>query len=367
MMNNRIMRLFWIVALLALVIAPMTTLAQDATEEAMEEEAGGRVLTESELAIEEAIAQCSNDQELTVMVSLPDLAFPFFVHMLSQLRAEAEAIGNITLIEADGQDDSVKQSSDIDAAVLQGVDAIIVSPKDVAALAPAIEEAVAAGIPVITIDRFVEGVDGILAHVGAENVLGGEAQGQYILDNFPEGATIVNLQGQPGAGPAIARNQGLHNVIDPVADQYPIVAEQTANFRRDEGLTVTAAILASLDTPPDVIVAANDDMALGAVQAVAEAGLEGEIVILGFDALPEALAAVQQGTLTGTVEQFPGGQSRTAMRIAALHGRGCAEPPEPQIFLTPILITTENFDQAERLSELGGMEEEAAATEEAGS
>ena len=151
-------------------------------------------------------------------------------------------------------------------------------------------------------------MEGILAHVGADNVKGGEAQGQLIVERFPDGARIVNLQGQPGASPAIDRNQGVHNVLDPMADKYEFVAEQTANFARDEGASVTEAILAGLDSPPDVIVAANDDMALGALQVVQEQGLD--IAIIGFDALPEALASVRDGGLLATIEQMPGGQSR---------------------------------------------------------
>jgi ABC-type sugar transport system substrate-binding protein len=302
----------------------------------------------------EEIAQCPADQALTIASSLPDLAFPFFVHMQNQLRAEAEAIGNITLIESDGQNSATKQTADVEAAVTQGVDAIVISPIDVAAMSPALQAAVDAGVTVITIDRRVEGVDGILAHVGADNVLGGEAQANTIMAWFPDGATIFHLQGQPGAGPAIDRNQGVHNILDGVADTFPIVFEQTANFRRDQGLSVTESGLAGLDTPPDVIVAANDDMALGAVEAVSALGLQDEIAIFGFDALPEALASVRDGGLAGTIEQWPGGQSRTAMRIAALNARGCAYEAEPLVYLTPIMITADNLDQAERIGELEG-------------
>src|SRR5204862_220343 len=82
------------------------------------------------------------------------------------------------------------------------------------ALAPPLREAVAAGVPVVTIDRRVDKVPGILAHVGADNVKGGEAQGNLIMKLFPNGATVMNLQGQSGASPAIDRNKGLHNILD---------------------------------------------------------------------------------------------------------------------------------------------------------
>lgn len=290
-------------------------------------------------------------KELTIATSLPSLSFPFFVHMQKQLAAEAKTLGGIKLIETDGQNAVPKQTGDVEAAVTQKVDAIVISPLDVNAMAPALQAAVDAGIPVVTIDRRVKDVPGILAHVGADNVAGGEAQGHAILAAFPDGAKIFHLQGQPGAGPAIDRNKGLHNVLDKVKDKYQIVFEQTANFARAEALTVTEAGLAGAKDPPDVIVCANDDMALGAMEAAKARNLT-KVKIYGFDALPEALKMVKEGAMAGTVEQFPGEQSRIAMRIAVAFTRDGKKPAEAVTLLTPIVLTTANLDKAERLSEM---------------
>ena len=290
-------------------------------------------------------------QDLTVMTSVPSLGFPFFVHMMKALQAEAKALG-VKTVESDGQNSAPKQTADVEAAVVQGVNGIVISPLDVNAMAPAIETAIDNGVPVVTIDRRVAGVEGILAHVGADNVKGGEAQGQWLMEAFPNGATIVNLQGQPGASPAIDRNKGLHDVLDPHAGKYKFVAEQTANFAREQGLSVTESLLAGMGTPPDVIVAANDDMALGALEAVKARGIADQIKIIGFDALPEALAAVQGGGLAGTVEQFPGGQSRKAMQIMVDLLTKRQAPASDLVLLTPIVITQANLDKSERLSEL---------------
>lgn len=288
-------------------------------------------------------------QDLKIATSVPNLGFPFFVHMQNQLSAEAQDLGGIEVLEYDGQNSTPKQTSDVEAAIVSGVDGIVISPIDAVAMAPALGQAVEAGIPVMTIDRRVEGVDGILGHVGADNVKGGEAQANLIVEKFPDGARIVNLQGQPGASPAIDRNAGVHNVLDAMSDKYTFVAEQTANFAREEGASVTEAILAGLDSPPDVIVAANDDMALGALQVVQEQGLD--IAIIGFDALPEALASVRDGGLLATIEQMPGGQSRQAMDALVEYLRNGTQP-EPLVLLTPFAITKDNLDQAERLGEV---------------
>ncbi len=307
------------------------------------------LITSLAVAASFAAAPVQAQDELTIASSMPALSFPFFVHMQKELRAEAEALGGITLIETDGENSAPKQTTDVEAAIIQGVDGIIISPIDTVAMAPVLQQAVEAGIPVITIDRRVDGVEGILSHVGADNVIGGEAQGQLIVDSFPDGATIVNLQGQPGSSPAIDRNAGLHNVIDPVADAYQIIVEQTANFDRTQAVTVTEAILAGLDSPPDVIVAANDDMALGALQVITEQGLD--VAVIGFDALPEALGSVRDGGLLATIEQFPGGQSRGATQALVSYLRDGVEP-EAVTLLSPIAITVDNIDQGERLGEL---------------
>ena len=288
-------------------------------------------------------------QDLQLATSMPSFGFPFFVHMQKELEAEADSIGGISLLVSDGQNQTPIQTAAIEAAIIKGVDGIIISPIDAVAMAPALQQAVDSGVPVITIDRRVEGVPGILAHIGADNVKGGEAQGNLIVDLFPNGATIVNLQGQPGSSPAIDRNKGVHNVLDGMSDKYVFVAEQTANFAREEGASVTEAILGGMDEAPDVIVAANDDMALGALQVAQERGLS--IVIIGFDALPEALGSVRDGGLTATIEQFPGGQSRAAVQTMVSYLRDGVNP-EPLVLLIPIAITKDNISEGERLGEI---------------
>ena len=302
-------------------------------------------------AIAGVLAFGARAADVTVMTSVPSLGFPFFVHMMQELKDEAQKLG-VKTVESDGQNSAPKQTADVEAAVVQGVGGIVISPLDVNAMAPAIKTAIDNGVPVVTIDRRVTGVDGILAHVGADNVKGGEAQGNWLLESYPNGAKIINLQGQPGASPAIDRNKGLHNVIDQHKDKYQVVAEQTANFARDQGLSVTESLLAGMASPPNVIVAANDDMALGALEAVKARNLQGKVKVIGFDALPEALAAIRDGALAGTVEQFPGGQSRKAMDIMVDYLKSKKKPDQNLVLLTPIVITKANLDKSERLNEV---------------
>jgi inositol transport system substrate-binding protein len=292
------------------------------------------------------------DKHLTILMAVPDLAFPFFVHMIDEGKDEANKLGNIELIIGDGQRSSPKETADVEAAITKGVDGIVISPNDADALAPGLQEAVDAKVPVVTIDRRVNKVPGILGHVGADNVKGGEAQAELIEKLYPNGCTVMNLQGQSGSSPAIDRNKGLHNVLDKAKDKYKIVFEDTAGFDRAKGLSMTESALASMQKPPDVIVCANDDMALGALEALKGRNLTGKVKLIGFDALPEALGQIKAGNMTATIEQMPGGQVKGALDTLVSFIREGKKPAQPVTLLTPIAITSDNLNQAERLNEV---------------
>jgi ABC-type sugar transport system substrate-binding protein len=313
----------------------------------------------SGIPLASARAAARQDDQLKIVFSVPGLNYPFFVHMANIAQDKAKEL-NVVLIVQDGQNDSSTQSANLEAAIAQGVDGVVISPKDAQALAPAIQAVIDANIPVVTIDRAVQGATP-LAHVGADNVRGGEKQGEYLMKILPEGGKIIELQGTVGASPAIDRSKGFNSVIAG-HPEFQIVFQQSADFKRDLGLSVTEQ---ALQAHPDVdaIVAANDDMALGAAEAVAGAGLD--IPIIGFDALPEALQAVQKGTLAATIEQFPGGQTAGAMEILVNYLRNGTEPEQKITLIEPALITAENVGAAERAQEAGitptGATPEAAA------
>lgn len=304
------------------------------------------------LAMSCTIPASADEKHLTILATMSDMAFPFFTHMMTQVKAEAAKIGGVDIIEADGQRSSPKQTADIEAAITKGVDGMFLDPNEVDALAPAVQEAVDANIPVVTVDRRVDKVAGVLAHVGADNVKGGEVQGELIMKLFPNGATVMNLQGQSGASPAIDRNKGLHNVLDKAADKYKFVFEDTAGFDRAKGLAMTESALDGMKTPPDVIVCANDDMALGALQALKARNLIGKVKLIGFDALPEGLAQIRDGNMTATIEQSPGGQSKAALDALVEFIRHGTKPTQAVTLLTPIAITKDNLNQSERLDEV---------------
>jgi inositol transport system substrate-binding protein len=284
-----------------------------------------------------------------VVASLHNLSEPFFIAMRHEFDSEAARLG-VDLSVVDGQSNSAKQTADVEAAIASGAQGIILAPTDVNALAPAVESVLKAGMPIVTVDRRVEHTSATVPHVGADNVAGGRSMAQWVIENFPNGAHIVLISGQPGSSSAIDRTRGIVVAFRTAGPQYQIVAEQSANWQREAGLTVTQNILTSLGTQiPRVILCEDDDMALGALEALRTSGITG-VKVLGFNATPEALARVRDGEMAATVEQSPARQARAALQ--QLVARIRAHTPIAGASITPILITRANIGQAERIGEV---------------
>jgi inositol transport system substrate-binding protein len=284
-----------------------------------------------------------------VIASLHNLSEPFFVAMRRELESEATKL-DVDISVVDGQSNSAKQTADVEAAIASGANGIILAPTDVNALTPAVESVIKAGIPIVTVDRRVDHTSVSVPHVGADNISGGRSMALWVIEHFPNGARIVLISGQPGSSSAIDRTQGIHEALQSAGPTYQIVAEQSANWQREVGLTVTQNLLTSLGSQtPQVILCEDDDMALGALEALRTSGLSG-VKVLGFNATPEALARVRDGQLAATVEQSPRRQARAALEQLVARIRTQATIPGASI--TPVLITQANIDQAERLGEV---------------
>ncbi|HMI21074.1 MAG TPA: substrate-binding domain-containing protein [Sphingomonas sp.] len=289
-----------------------------------------------------------NKDDVQIVASFHNMAEPFFVAMRRNLEDEARKL-HVDATVVDGQSNSAKQTADVAAAMADNVDGIILAPTDVNALTPAVKDVVKADIPIVTVDRRVEGMTPPVPHVGADNIAGGAVMAKWVIDSFPKGARIVLITGQPGSSSAIDRTHGIEQAFAASGPRYRIVTSQTANWQRDQGLTVAQNILTSLGAAkPDVILAEDDDMALGAVEALRAGNVTG-VSVLGFNATPDALRAVKAGTMAATVEQSPSRQIRTALDQLVAHIR--TKAPMAGASITPVLITRANLSQAERIGE----------------
>jgi len=286
---------------------------------------------------------------IQIVASLHDMTEPFFVAVKRELDSEAARLGVAVSVE-DGQSNSAKQTADIEAAITGGAQGIILAPNDVNALAPAVEELIKAGIPIVTLDRRVDNTSVKVPHVGADNVAGGRLMAQWVVDSFPNGAKILLITGQLGSSPSIDRTRGIKETLGAAGAKYKIVAEQSGTWKREQGLTVTQNVLTSLGGQTlQAVVAESDEMALGAMEALRSSGVSG-VKVIGFDATPEALKLVRSGEMAATVEQSPKNQARTA--LAQLVARIRKQTPMTGASILPVLITQSNVNQAERMGEV---------------
>ena len=240
--------------------------------------------------------------------SVSTLNNPFFVTLTEGAR-KAATENNVELVVVDAGDDAAKQTSDIEDLVSRNVGVLIVNPVDSDAVAPAVKSAMSQGIKVIAVDRGVNGVD-VDCQIASDNVAGARMATEYLMELVGEGAKVAELQGVPGASATIDRGEGFHQVAD---KSLQVAASQTANFNRAEGMTVMENILQSDGTIKGVF-AHNDEMALGAVEAVAASGKD--IKIVGFDATDDAQKAVKDGKMAATVAQKPDKMGETAIETA---------------------------------------------------
>ena len=268
----------------------------------------------------------------SVGLAISTLNNPFFVKLAEGAEAAAEEAG-VKLITVDAGDDAAKQTSDVEDLISKNVSVLIVNPVDSDAIAPAVKDAVSKGLKVISVDRVVNGVD-VDCQIASDNVAGAEMATEYLAELVGEGAKVAELQGVPGASATIDRGEGFHNVAD---EKLDVVLSQTANFNRAEGMTVMENILQSASDVKGVF-AHNDEMALGALEAVSGK----DIQIVGFDATDDAVAAVKDGKMAATVAQQPDKMGETAVNTAISLING--EDVEKSIPVEVTLVTKENAE-----------------------
>jgi len=270
---------------------------------------------------------------LKIGMSVPGLKFPFFVTMKNEAEKAAAKLG-ATIVFADAQNDSSKQAADVENFVAQKVDAILISPMTTDSLVPAIEAAIKAGIPVATVDRKAN-TDAVLVHVGADNVQGGRAAAKYIIDKLGNKGTVIELEGTPGASAATDRKAGFDEVMN--KSKVKILVSQTAEFDRAKGQNVMEGLIQKYPNF-DAVFGANDEMIIGAVEALAAAGIKGKVTI-GFDATPDAFQYMKEGKLGATIDQFPGKQAGEALKYLVDYVKSKKKPAKAVNYINPEPVT----------------------------
>jgi len=249
----------------------------------------------------------------TVGLALSTLNNPFFVDLRDGAQAEAGKVG-VGLTVLDAQNDPAKQASEIEDLIAKKVGVVIINPTDSDAIVPTVKKLNAAKIPIVTVDRAANG-GVVAAHIASDNVAGGKMAAEYVAKRLGGKGNVVMLEGIAGSSAARDRGRGFREGMA----RFPgikIAASQTADFDRAKGLSVMENILQA-QRKIDAVFAQNDEMALGAVQAIAAANRQKEMFVVGFDAIADALKAIKEGRMAATIAQQPKVMGQLAVQAAA--------------------------------------------------
>lgn len=250
---------------------------------------------------------------------------------------------DLTISMVDAQEDVIRQQDMVNTLIAQGVDALIVVPVDTSAMDAVTRAAKEAGIPLCYVNRNPYAEKQIpenVYYVGSQEIIAGQQQMNYMGELLHGEGGVAILMGKLDNEGAIKRTEGNESVI---AEKYPnikVLAKETGNWQRDQGLTLTENWLTTYGDKLNGILANNDEMALGAVKALQAAGRE-DVYVMGVDAIPDALDAVKDGSLTATVLQDAVGQGRGATEV--IHKALLGQKPDSVTWVPFVLITPENL------------------------
>lgn len=256
---------------------------------------------------------------------------------------KAAADHNVNLEVMDAQEDVIRQQDQVSTMVQSGVDALVVIPVDTSAVAGLEAAAKSIGVPLIYINRnpYPSGnIPENVYFIGADSILEGETQMSYIGEKLGGKGNIVILMGLLSNEASLNRTQGVHNII---ADKYPdikVLAEETGNWQKDQGMSLMENWITAYGDQINAVASNNDEMVLGAVNALEAAGINDKVITIGVDATVDALQAIIAGRQNATVLQDPVAQGRGAIEACIKLSKG--EKVEPITKLPAELVTSEN-------------------------
>jgi ribose transport system substrate-binding protein len=279
----------------------------------------------------------TGEKQLRVGVTVYDMS-SFITQGQEGMQAFAKD-NNVELLWNSANGDVATQASQVDQLINQQVDAIIIVPVQADSLAPQMASAKAANIPVIAVNTALSDSGALASSVLPDDVAAGAQEMQMMADKLGGKGNIVVLQGPLGSSPELDRTKGINDTLAKYPD-IKILAMDTANWKRDEAVNKVKNWLSSFGDQINGIVSENDDMGLGAVQALSEAGKS--IPVVGIDGIQDGLAAVKDGKFIGTSLQH--GRVEMAEGLAVAQKAANGEPIEKSYTYKMPPITPENVD-----------------------
>lgn len=299
-----------------------------------------------------AARNCGTGKDFLIGMSQANNAEPYRQVMNNDVQAAAKSVPGFSVVVSDAAQDNSKQVADVENFLTQKIDLLIISPNEAKPLTAVVRKAYDRGVPVIVIDRKVEG-EAYTAFIGGDNVAIGRAAGEfYATTLLPDGGKVIEIAGLPGSTPAAERAQGFRQGIA-ANPKIEVVASQPGDWLREKGQSVADALLKA---HPDAaaVYAHNDPMAEGAYLAAKAAGLHTKVKFTGIDALPVpsgGIKAVEQGRLAATFQYATGG--REAVDLARRILVDCAGDVPRTTTLDTMRVTKDNA--TETYAKLGGV------------
>jgi len=287
-----------------------------------------------------ACAREASDDKIKIGVSISNFNDTFLMYMKDGMDAYAKTLGDeVELVYTDAKEDPATQLAQVENFIAQKMKAIVVVPVNTEATLPITEACAKSNTPLVYVNRLPENLPDNVVFVGSQSIDAGIFQMEYLAEKLNGKGNVVVMIGRLDNEAAIMRTEGVKQV----AASYPdikIIKEQTANWSRDEGMTLMENWLASGDQI-DAVASNNDDMALGALRAIESVGKFGQILVGGVDATPDALGEMAAGKLDVTVFQDAEGQGSGAIKAAVAMAKG--EQVENRVWIPFQLVTPDNY------------------------
>ena len=282
---------------------------------------------------------CIRDR-VKIGVTLMDFSTEFGIGLKDYMTAKADAMGDVELTVVDAGGDAAKQLQQVETFISQKVDAIIMQPQEQEACSPAIDKAKAAGIPIINCNSLT--ITEPDAYVGSNDSESAEIAMTYIAKQLGGKGNVLMMHGHPGQTAEVKRTEGAMDILAQNPDMT-LLDEQTADWDRAEAMTLMENWIQAYGDQINAVFCQNDEMALGALNALVQAGKKDNVLVVGVDAIDDALQSVKDGKMDATVYQDCKGQAEGAIEAAYKLAKG--ESVEKEILIPFILVTTENVDE----------------------
>lgn len=281
----------------------------------------------------------SSEDGITIGVSMLNLSNEFVASVAEGIEAKAGELG-VKVIINDGQKDPNKQIQQVETFIAQKVDAIIFNPVEAEASSPAVDKAKEAGIPIVNVNAVT--VSEPDAFVGSRDQESAQIAIDFLAEKLGEKGNIVMMHGHLGQSAELQRTEGAMEALK-AYPELKLIAEQTAEWNRDKALSLMQNWLQAHQGQINGVFAQNDEMGLGALKALEDAGVKDEIVLVSVDAIADALQAVKDGRQDATVFQNAEAQGGGAVETAVKIVKG--EAFDKEVFVPFELVTQENVDQ----------------------